>query len=511
MELQPYLDILKRRAVAIAIVAILAVAVVTVVGILTPPIYSAKATVRIFLDVGIADFNLREDYNIRLLNTYKQLAKSRPLLERAIDRMSLGASVNVADLVDQVQSEIIPNTELIAISVDYNNPATARDLANALATLLIEDAQTSYAVNSDKSASQITQAQLASLESQLESDRQQLDSLLVKGLSSAKAEALKNKIQLEEDAYTRLLNRYEDARLYQSLRANSILFIEPASLPVIPSNVLRFQSIALALLMGLFGGLGLALVMENLDRRIHSPQELENLSSLRLLGVVPKGFISPGSLGQFADANNSQPIEEAFRLLSVNLQIQTNAVRPQTILITSAIPKEGKSTVATNLALSLAGLGQTVFLIEGDMRNPALQKMLDLDGCIGLSNLLSKDEAFNGVDLTRLAQPVDQLPLYVICGGPQVANPTQFLASPRMAELLEHLRKQGQMILLDAPPVLQLADVSALVPKVDGAILVVNQAHSNREQVLVAIRQLQAIKANILGFVFVQTNDQNHA
>ena len=211
---------------------------------------------------------------------------------------------------------------------------------------------------------------------------------------------------------------------------------------------------------------------------------------------------------------HNQPIEEAYRLLSINLQALKDDVSLQTILITSAASKEGKSTIAANLAQALAERGQTVFLVESDLRRPTLTSALDLELDMesdehGLGVLLAQRPAFNREALSQVLLPAKQPSLFVIGGGPRIANPTQLLASPSMEGLLGYLGAQGQTTLLDAPPVLGAADVSVLAPRVDGVILVVRQSQSKREQVLAALKQLQATRACVIGFVFLQKSDKD--
>jgi succinoglycan biosynthesis transport protein ExoP len=508
MELQLYLDILKRRALFIALVAALAMTVVTTVGIFSQPVYTARTTMRVLLEVGITDFRVPEGYNERLLNTFCQVLESGPILEEAINRLlPRTASLTVVGLREEVEAEIIPDTDLISIAVQDGDPALARDMADMLATLLVEYARNLY-VGSGESARQVVEEQLASLENQLESDRQQLAMLLASDALSTEAEALKSKIQSEEDAYDRLLERYELARMNEALRANSITVVAPASLPQTPSNALGLREVGLSLIVGLFSGVGLALVMENLDTRIHSSQQLEQLANLPVLGMVPKGVLSWGSSDWSSNGTGSKALEEAYRLLSINLQALREDVPLQTILITSAIPREGKSMVAANLAQTLAERGQTVFLVESDMRRPSMEKMFGIDNGLGLSSLLAERTLINGAVLGQVMHPAETPSLFVIGGGPEVPNPTALLASPSMKKLLDYLGTQGQTTLLDAPPVLGMADVSVLASKVDGVILIVNQALSRREHVREALKQLQASRAHVLGLVFLKKNSK---
>ncbi|MFB0536329.1 MAG: Wzz/FepE/Etk N-terminal domain-containing protein [Anaerolineae bacterium] len=507
MELQRYLDTLKRRALIIIIVTSMTVLVTIAAGILMPPVYKARATVRVLLDVGVLDFNLRVDYGERLLNTYSRILKSGPILEKAIGRLTpQPSSTTVGDLRERVEVEAVPETELITIAVEDKDPVLARDLANILATLLVEHAQNLYE-GSSKSARQIVEEQLASMETELESDRLQLATLLASNASNAEVEALRSQIRFKEDSYDRLLDRYELARLNESLRANSITVVEPASLPGTPSNALGLKEAVLGFLIGVFGGLGLALVMENLDTRIHSPQQLEYSMNVPVLATVPRGFLSLAGSGHHTNGTG-KTLAEAYRLLSINLQALGQGMSLKTILITSAVPQEGKTTVAANLAQMLAERGQTVFLVESDMRRPTVEKLFGIDNGLGLSGLLTEPAKLSPELLGQIVHPAEQPCLFVIGGGPKLANPTPLLTSPAIDKLFGYLAAQGQTTIVDAPPVLGMADVSILAPKMDGVIVVVRESFTRREQLLAAMKQLQASQAHVFGLVFLQKSSK---
>jgi non-specific protein-tyrosine kinase len=510
MELRLYLEILKRRALVIIIVVAMTLLVMAAAGLFLPPIYEAESTMRVLLDVGISDLILREDYNTRLLNTYATVLKSGPMLREAVERSSAEMAVeSITELGKDISITVIPDTELIAISVRHRDPFVARDLANALSSLLMEYAQDLY-VGSSKSTRQIVEEQLVRLDGELEQDRQQLANLTAAGASSPEIETLTREIEFKEDAYDRLLERYEFARLNESLRANSVAIIAPATLPEMPANRLGLREVAVGLAIGLLGGVGLALVLENLDTRVHSPHQLERLFGLPVLGNVPKGFLSPDDLVREDASGKSRPIEEAYRLLCINLLVHREQIHEredepiQTILITSATSHEGKSMVTTNLARVFAEQGQSVFLVESDLRRPTVSEKIGVESDLGLGNMLVDRIPLNDGTLGRLICPTDQPSLFVVGRGAKVPNPTTLLASPSMSKLLDYLGAQGQITLLDAPPVLGVADVSVMAPQVDGIVFVIRQASSNRETVTRALKQLRATQTRLLGVVFVQ-------
>jgi non-specific protein-tyrosine kinase len=509
MELKGYMQLLGRRGVAILATTGVTLALVIAIGLLIPPVYVADAKVRVLLDVGVSDFLLREDYTERLLNTYAEILTSEPILEEAIQRLGLrAATLPINTLRQRISTQVVPDTELIQIAVEAGNPQLAQGLADTLAGLLAEYAEELY-VGSSKSTRQILEEQLASLEVELVESRQQLTALLAEG-ATAEVEALTHQIESKEEAYDRLLDRLELAQLNAALRANSVVVIEPAALPSGPSNSLGLTQIALGLAVGLCGGIGVALVLENLDTRFHNSQQLETHTDLPVLGSVPKGLLPVNDAGDPPPGAGIQPMEEAYRLLGINLlsmkrQTLEESGKPiRVVLITSSVAEEGKSMVASNLARTLAEQGQRVFLVESDLRRPSIARHLALEKSLGLAELLSQD----GTEVELNPDEMPHLPqwpsLSVISGADAVARPTALLASPRMEELLNHLGEVGDLILLDAPPVLGMADVSVLAPRVDGVLLVARQSFSRREQVRAALKQLRTSRTHVLGAVFVE-------
>ena len=504
MELRFYIEILQRRFLVILIVTALASSVVTAAGLFITPIYKAGVTVRVIQDVGVLDLRIRESYGEILMNTYSYVLTSWPVLEQAGERLE--SMYSIQDLREKVTVEVVPDTELMWITVEDQDPIFAAKLANTLAALLVKHAQSIYTGGS-RSALQIVKEQLASMENELTEDRQRLVSSLADNAGSAEIDALKSQIQFEEDSYDRLLDRYELARLNESLRANSITIVSPASIPRISSNAIGLMEIGIGIVVGLSGGLGLALVLENLDTRIHSLQQLEQLTQLPVLGIVPKGLLSPNHFEFSNDKNSHESIEEAYRLLSINVQALRGNTPLKTILVTSAMLQKGKSMVVANLAQVLAERGQTVFLVDSDLRCPIIAEILELglnDSNPGLDTLLVERSMVSRESLGQIIHPAKQPSLFVINGGATTSNPTALLASPVMDELLNYLSGQGQTTLLDSSPVLGVADVSVLAPRVDGVIIVVWQSQTKREQVALAIKQLQASRSRVMGIVFLK-------
>jgi len=504
MELTLYLDILKRRALLIVIVTAVTVLVVSMAGFILPPVYTPNAIVRVILDVGVTDLLVGDEYNVRLLNTYSRVLTSEPVLEEVITRLQpRTANMTISDLTKQLTVEVIPQTELISITMKDRDPALARDIANELADLLIEYVQNLY-MGSSKSTIQIIEEQLASTQQEIENARRQLATLQAQGEIGSEIEILTQQISAQEAAYDRLLDQYDSARLNESLRANSVVVISPATIPNKPANTLRLRHIALAMVLGFFAGIGLALALENVDTHIHSPQQLEHLTNLPVLGVVPKGTIPSGSFGRIDDLVHNHDIKEAYRLLSINLMALGKRTSVHSLLITSAATKDSITMVTVNLGQALAEQGQVTLIIDCDLRNPDIGKEFKFDSGMGLSGLLNQSTTRLKDVFNEVAQPTEQSNLFIVSSGPESTSPTTLLASASMDRLMDYLDAQGHMTVMGAPPVVGLADVSILAPKADGVILVVTQDYSTREELYSALKQLNATRARVIGLVYMQ-------
>jgi non-specific protein-tyrosine kinase len=504
MQLALYFDILKRYALIILIVSAATLAVVATAGILRTPIYQARATIRIMLDPGLSDFVRRSDDNDRLLRTYEQILSSNLILEKVLSNLEPDTqTMLMGDLRDALEVKIVPETELISVTVSDENPVLARDLANEFVAALIEYNKTHYLEN-QTNAAQLLEQELSKIETDLENDRIHLDQLIITGAPTPEVEALKSRIKNLEISLQLRWEQYETARLANDLQVNSISLAQPATTPTKPSNALSLQDLALTLILGLAGGLGLALTLENIDSRFRSSQQLERLSHLPVLGIVSPELLSVDSDGQIGLDTKERALSENYRLISLNLQRLIEPGQKNKILITSAGPGEGKSTVTANLGRVFAEQGKTVFVIEGDMRRPSLNEKFGMDnGYLGLSSLLAELSS-----LDQVIYPTEQRTLFVIGGNPVPTNPTALLTLPAMDRLLNYLGSQGQLTLLDAPPVLGVADVSILAPKVDGVVLVVHQDITAQENLNQALKQLQAVQAKMVGLIFIQKNKQ---
>lgn len=491
-----YFQIFKRRKWVIISTTLVTCAVVGLGTYLMPPTYWASSTLRVAQAHSGPIEYVHYMYAERLTNTYVEILRSRPILEETIER--LGLSMMPQDLAKKIRVEALADTEIIRISVRDGNPRRASDITNTLAALLIEQGQSLYS-GGGKSAREILQEQLEVIESNLEQDRASLQSLMNNPASAqGEIDALSNKITVQEETYAMLLRQYEEARLAEAMRASSITVVEPAIEPEVPSRPRKTLNIMLGALVGLAGGTGLAFLFESLDTTLYTTEQVRAIAGLPILGKIPAVKIhelgGAGRIAIYMNGDSSQA--EAYRLLRTHI-FSLNYDGPlKTLLITSAEREEGKTTVVANLAQAMAQAGRKVVAVDADLRLPALHQVFGLPNEVGLSSVLEQRAS-----LTEALQDTRIPRLQVLTSGPLPSNPSELLGAPEMAASLETLAQAFDIVLLDTPSLLAVADAVVLAPLVDGVAVVVGLAQARREAVQAVLKQSVDVKGKLVGII----------
>lgn len=271
--------------------------------------------------------------------------------------------------------------------------------------------------------------------------------------------------------------------------------IESPQLPTTPVSPRPTRNIGLAAVVGLLLGFGIAFLREMLDTTLKAPDTVQQIADVPNLGTIafdPAAHRSPLIVQERGHSARA----EAFRQLRTNLQFVDVDRPPRVVVVTSALPGEGKSTTAANLAISLAQAGANTILVEGDLRRPKLVDYLGLEGAVGLTDVL-----IGRVALPEVVQPWGPYPLAVLPGGAIPPNPSELLASRNMTELLEALASQYDTVLIDAPPLLPVTDAAILAGKADGSLLVLRHGKTTRRQAENAVAALRAVDARLLGTI----------
>jgi capsular exopolysaccharide synthesis family protein len=353
-------------------------------------------------------------------------------------------------------------------------------------------------------AADILREQLATVGDNLREDRALLQSLVNRSVDPDQAriiEDLNARIQTQEQTYGFLLREYEAASTREAIRANSISIVAPATIPEAPSQPRTKLNILLGGLVGLVGGVGLAFLFENLDSTLHSVDDLEAVATVPLMGAIPK-FTVPRGLHHhaiLASSNGASPAGEAFRILRSNiLPLVASSPPVKTLLIVSAEPGSGKSTVLANLATVTAQAGRQVIVVDTDLRHPSLHLIFGLPNEVGLSHVIL------GLSPVDVVLQNTRIPgLRALTSGPLLSKPAEQLeSSKRMPALIEELANQADVVFFDSAPVLAVADAAVLAPVVDGVLLVAAQDQATDKHLQWTLRQLEKVGANVLGIVF---------
>lgn len=268
---------------------------------------------------------------------------------------------------------------------------------------------------------------------------------------------------------------------------------DAADVPTAPSSPQKTRNIALGGLVGLLIGAALAILRARLDRSVKDQSEVTDLTGVPVIGTVLRD--SSLEKTHTIDRAALSRTAEDYRQLRANLQFLNVDDPPRVILVSSAVPSEGKTTLVVNLALALADAGHQVAVVEADLRRPKVTRYLGLVGGVGLTNILA-----GAAELDDVAQTYRDN-LTVIAAGPNPPNPGEMLASSHMRELIDKLRGQYDYVLIDAPPLLPVADSSGLAVATDGVLLSIRYGSTRKDQLQQAVTTLERVGARPLGIV----------
>ncbi|MGH9895820.1 MAG: polysaccharide biosynthesis tyrosine autokinase, partial [bacterium] len=304
--------------------------------------------------------------------------------------------------------------------------------------------------------------QEANLQANLEATKQESLDLNRKSVTY---NVLKRDVEANQQLFRELVNRTKETGLESELKTTNIRIVEKAQQPTYPVWPDKKRNYQIGLLAGLLLGVGLALLFEHLDNTYKSPEDVKSDLGLPFLGMVPdatpkqrSGARGPYIVSTTARASHSS-VAEAYRILRTNLLFSTPQEAGRAILITSANPSEGKTTTATNLAESLAHNGARVWVVDSDLRRPALHQRFGVSKTPGLSDLIvGKVQASQAIQNTKTAG------LQILTCGYIPPNPAELLGSAAMREVIQAFREHYDWVFFDTPPALAMADTSVLCP-----------------------------------------------
>lgn len=456
----------------------------------------------------------------RLVSNYAAMARRQPVLEAAIH--ALGLQMDWRALQSSVLVYRAEGTVVFEVQVVDSDPDRAKALADEIARQLILQSPTSEGVSDVNARREFVRRQISSLQqaieqSELELARKQAE--LARAVSARavlelqdEVRALDLKLNSWRASYASLLTAYEGKG------PNTLEVIEPAYVPSEPLGPSARVYVLLAALLGFLMGTGAALLIEHISDAVSTPGDVARTLGVPTLGSIQKirGSGKPtDDLVTFKDPNS--PVSEAFRLLRTNLLYSHPESDPIVVLVTSPGPGEGKSVVAANLAASFAQTGRRTVLVDVDLRNPSAEAFFGAGNRVGLTSLFLDDAIQSGAkqpidrealerQLKRRIEPYlvpTAMPnLRVLASGPRlVVNPGELLASGKMEVVMHALKEMADVVILDSPPVLPVADATILSRKAGAAVLVLEAGRTRTQRARAAAQALERSGAKLLGVV----------
>ncbi len=333
---------------------------------------------------------------------------------------------------------------------------------------------------------------------------------------------LEREQQVLEEIYTLLQTRLQEARIAQAVEDPSVRVVDAAVLPVEPIKPRKALNLALALVLGGMLGVGLAFTREYMDDTIHTREDIQSASGgVPVLGLIPRirgaGFTNgrrkvskkerrgeatgvealEGRLVTGKDPRN--PVSEAYRSLRTNITFANPDQPPKILVFTSPLPRDGKSTTAANLAITLSQQGSSVLLVDGDLRRGVLNTVFGLPREPGLSELLVGTNGF--AETLQTVDLGESGTMDFLSTGTLPPNPAELLGSQRMVDLMAHMSNIYDLVIVDAPPLTVVTDAAVVGTKADGVVMVSRASYTEKGAITYSMEQLRNVRANVIGTV----------
>lgn len=504
MDLRKYWTIVWRWSWLIALGTILGAGAAFVVSRNMTPVYSASAT----LLVNEAPRSGMTDYSAvltsqQLAKTYSELLHKRPVLEATLQQLNL--PLDPEELARSVNVDLIRDTQLIVLSVEDTDPERAATLANTVAEVFIAQnaaQQTGRFASSKESLSK----EIAAVQANLAQTQAALDALSNPRTPEEQAQKAQLETSLAQyrSSYANLLQSYENIRVAEAQELNNVSVVEPAIPPRTPVRPRIELNTALAGLLGMVLAGAIAYVFEYLDDTLKSPEDINQRLGLWTLAAIGR-IDGKGAQDKLITISAPRsPAAEAYRVLRTNFQFATVDKPLRRIVVTSPGPGDGKSTTAANLAVVFAQGGKKVILVDADLRRPQQHRVFQRSASYGLSTALVD----TATPVANFLQPTEVPGLRVLTSGPIPPNPAELLGSQRMSHLMETLSREADLVIIDSPPVLSVADASILANAADGVLLIADAGRTRREMARRAKESLERAGANLFGIVLNRMTKQ---
>jgi len=520
MELVAYIRLFRKWFWLLFLGAFLAGGAAFLIRSRQPGLYTAAVTIQVGTSLDSPNPQLGDlNTGAQLAQTYAVLAKSRDVLERAIEAREF--SFGTTTLADALTTQIIDGTSLLRLTVTYTDPVLAAEMANEVARQLILNSPSNLTPDQEAQID-LANEEIEQLTAELQQARQELNDL---DRQIALSEDIGTIADLREQRNTladRIVSisgniaQYSNTVAGLQRRTNSLTVVEEARIPSGPAGNNVLSSTLLGAIVGAALAAGIALLIEYLDDTVRTADEATQMLGLPTLAVIQRFGKTRDSYPQrlITYQDPGSPISEQYRTLRTNLLFSSNGNWAKgAYIISSPGPSEGKSITAANLAVTMAMAGLRVLLIDADLRRPRIHETFGLSNEVGLSTLLSADPNEVSAEPSRGAMPQNLLDclqdtevpgLRVISSGFVPLNPTEVLGSVAMQHWFDTFRssKNVDIVLFDTPPCLVVADSAVLAAAIKVPVVLVLEAGETRRVAAVrAKEQMTQLGIEIKGVV----------
>lgn len=492
MELNKYIFPLRKWWWLLVASTLIATIFSSLSSLRQPKIYQARTTLMIGTTINNPNPSSNELFlGQQLAAAYADLASREIILNATKNALGMNQ-------MPAYSARALPNTQLIEITVNDSNPERAQTVANELAAQLILLSPIS-AQPEEQGRQEFVHERLNNLEAQIKETEAEIEKLqeeLANTVSAQQIEdkqnqisSLQSKLNTMENNYGLLLSNTQQGAV------NTLTIIEFAELPTSPIGNMKGLTILLAAAVGFVLAACEAYLLEYLDDTLKTPDMVMRLFSAPIIGRIFEQAAGSNERQLYDPDNSSHMLTEPFRALRTAIDFAETDQPLKKILITSPDVGDGKTSVAVNLALSIAQKDKKVFLLDGDLRKPKIHKLFNLPNDNGLADLAFAQADFNWRNRIKTVRELD-----VLTAGNLPPDPAELLSSQKMDLFLSELEKVADLIIIDGPP-LFVADAMILGSKVDGVLLVVRPAHTRRSLAKAAVEQIKLAGVKVVGIV----------
>lgn len=503
MDIELYLAPLRKWWWLLIVSVMLAAGTSYYMVLQQPSTYQATATLivgRTFTDPNPDGSELY--LGMQLAQTYADLAQRRQVREQTMTVLGLDALPNYFP-------HPVPNSQLLEIIVEDTDPQRAQVVANELADQVILQSPTAPRPE-EQERSDFIEGQLANLqikieetESEILEKQNQLDAAFsAREISDLGGDiaALQSKLDTLQGNYASMLSSTSEGAI------NTVSIYEPAALPLRPTGPAKARTMLSASAIALALAIGTAYLLEYLDDRIKTNDDICRATGIPSLPSIPE-YVSETELDVVVALKHPRaPETDAFRALRAVVQTKTNQEAAKFVLVSGAKPGEGKSSVAANLAVVLAQVGIDVLLVDADLRRGRQHKFFGVSGKAGVTNVLL-DYSPNGAEdnlealVDSVVQTTAQNHLDILVSGRSATDGSQLLGLETMGLILAEASENYEYIVIDSPPLLVASDAMIISADVTAVLLVVTAGKTRRKELQQALAQLQEVGANVIGIV----------